>query len=657
MYCPECGTKIDEPINFCPECGTNLIGLFAEVAASQATTNAPQATPTTPTPSAQTSAPAQSAQPAQPAQPSQPAQQAQSAQPNRIENVHADLPPAAEPEPQPEPQEELPDVVIRGFLLTNLTTLSARLRTNVDTLRNIFQQFIDTKRRIGIAYQLVDAGNYEYHEHGFFSGRKRVKLDKSSPWYEYADILLDLHKAEKKAKQSETDYLFIVGGHEIVPMATLPHWGKDDPDNHDKDYDTDFLYAYPYGKDMEEKMWTGKIFTYDALFYIGRLPLVDGDEGLQDLINYFNRDLENSTGIEVEVAYAQADPNWKGVTTKSILPIIQKLKFCDYQVAPPSNGFAYDYLLLSPCITWQVKDQNCHPGLWFDRSAQFVFFNMHGSNGQKAPYYGGYALGSKSDFYWGMAPQLIAELEQPNIVFAQPCYGGRFIGYSKEHSMVLTALSANTLIFIGSSRSSYGSGDPKGGCSLDQVPKLRIGCSDITAYVFNQLILEGYPAGVAFFQARCETYRKGDSGWLDALSIGEFNLFGDPTLFCLAEDGQKAAPAYSKAALTTESEGTFITAMETVMQKSAGRPQSMLEQLREQVNNNIMTISDSIGKHLYEQYGIPKREPFFVQKVKYSNGSEELNFHYNLGENEDAKTEVIVQSSPNGDIINVTQSK
>ena len=70
MFCPECGTKIDEPMNFCPECGTNLIGLFAEMEAEEAA-NKPQQTVSTPA--------------AQPAAPTQ------SAQPNRIENVHADL--------------------------------------------------------------------------------------------------------------------------------------------------------------------------------------------------------------------------------------------------------------------------------------------------------------------------------------------------------------------------------------------------------------------------------------------------------------------------------------------------------------------------------------------------------------------------------------
>ena len=59
MFCPECGTKIDEPMNFCPECGTNLIGLFAEMEAEEAA-NKPQQTVSTP--SAQPAAPTQSAQ-------------------------------------------------------------------------------------------------------------------------------------------------------------------------------------------------------------------------------------------------------------------------------------------------------------------------------------------------------------------------------------------------------------------------------------------------------------------------------------------------------------------------------------------------------------------------------------------------------------------
>lgn len=637
MFCPECGTKIDEPMNFCPECGTNLIGLFAEMEAEEAA-NKPQQTVSTP-----------SAQPAAPTQ---------SAQSNRIETVHADLP-AAEPESpaaQTQPEENLPEPVMRGFILTNLTSLSKHLRTSVDALRDIFNQFIATKRRIGVAYQLVDAGDYEYLEKGLFGGHKHVKLGASSPWYEYADILLDLNKAEKKAKQPETDFLFIVGGNEVVPMPKLPHWQRNNPDFSDDDFDTDFLYAYPYGKEMEEKMWNGRIFTYDALFYVGRLPLVGGDEGLQDLINYFNRDLENSAGIQVEMMYAQSDPNWKGVTTKNVAPLLKQLKVLNYQKAtPPSDGFGYDYLILSPTISLETDSPQYHTSSWFNPYAQFVFINMHGSDEPNYPYYGGYAMGSRSDFQAGLAPDMFGGMQYPNIIFAQPCYGARFIGYPKEKSMVLTALSNQTLVFVGSSRIALGY--PKGNCSLDQVNSLPICCSDITGYVFNDLAMKGYPLGVAFFQARCETYRLGDKGWEEALTIGEFNLFGDPTLFCAVDEGGKSVKKASKAALTNDTNGIFITSMETVMQKSANKPQSMLEQLRQQVNKNILDISESIGKHLYEEYGIPKREPFFVQKVKYSNGAEQLDFHYGVGENENARSEMIVQTDANGDIKSVVQSK
>ena len=636
MFCPECGTKIDEPMNFCPECGTNLIGLFAEMEAEEAA-NKPQQTVSTP-----------SAQPAAPTQ---------SAQSNRIETVHADLP-AAEPESpaaQTQPGEDLPEPVMRGFILTNLTSLSKHLRTSVDALRDIFDQFIATKRRIGVAYQLVDAGDYEYLEKGLFGGHKHVKLGSSSPWYEYADLLLDQHKAEVKAKQPETDYLFIVGGNEIVPMPRLPHWDKDNPDAHDKDYDTDFLYAYPYGKEMEEKMWSTRIFTYDALFYTGRLPLLSGDEGLQDLINYFNRDLENSLGIRTSTMYAQTDPNWKGVTAKIVTPLLSKLSIADYPHDVPSDGDGFGFMILSPAITLETDDPRYSSVSWFNTNAQYVFINMHGSDALKYPFYGGNTLGSNNDFYWGLAPVMFANMKHPNVVFAQPCYGARFIGYPKDKSMILTALSHKTLIYVGSSRVALG--NPKGNCSLEQVPNIPLGWSDITGYVFNDLMMKGYTAGEAFFQARCETYRNGFKSWEEALTIGEFNLYGDPTLFCDIADGSKATSKISKAALTNETNGVFITGTETMMQKSANKPQSMLEQLRQQVNQNLMDISDSIGKHLYEEYGIPKREPFFVQKVKYSNGKEELNFHYSLSENEIAPTEIIVQTSANGEIQSVAQTK
>ena len=421
-----------------------------------------------------------------------------------------------------------------------------------------------------------------------FGGHKHVKLGASSPWYEYADLLLDQHKAEVKAKQPETDYLFIVGGNEIVPMPRLPHWDKDNPDAHDKDYDTDFLYAYPYGKEMEEKMWSTRIFTYDALFYTGRLPLVSGDEGLQDLINYFNRDLENSLGIRTSTMYAQTDPNWKGVTAKIVTPLLSKLSIADYPHDVPSDGDGFGFMILSPAITLETDDPRYSSVSWFNTNAQYVFINMHGSDALKYPFYGGNTLGSNNDFYWGLAPYMFTNMKHPNVVFAQPCYGARFIGYPKDKSMILTALSHKTLIYVGSSRVALG--NPKGNCSLEQVPNIPLGWSDITGYVFNDLMMKGYTAGEAFFQARCETYRNGFKSWEEALTIGEFNLYGDPTLFCDIADGSKATSKISKAALTNETKGVFITGTETMMQKSANKPQSMLEQLRQQVNQNLLDI-------------------------------------------------------------------
>ena len=112
-----------------------------------------------------------------------------------------------------------------------------------------------------------------------------------------ADLLKDMHDAEVSARQGESDYLFIIGGDDDVPMPCMPNYTQ----NNDKTFDTDLLYAYPYGVEMERKLRSQEIFKYDALFYIGRLPIAD-DGTFSDLQNYLQRVVENECSVEIDRA-------------------------------------------------------------------------------------------------------------------------------------------------------------------------------------------------------------------------------------------------------------------------------------------------------------------------------------------------------------------
>lgn len=636
MFCPECGIKLDDGVNFCPECGTNVIGLF-------------------PAKTEQESAPASETASASEERPSnKPSVASPIAAAPSVPEVETNMPteqPAQQP--QQEPQEDDIECAVHGFLFTNLDALSFSLKSDKEALRNLLNAYIQGMKQAGIGYTLVDASDYTYHDHGLFSKPKTVHLSGKNSWSDYADILFDMHKREKHAKKPLSEYVFIVGGTDIIPMPNIPHFMVGN--NYDKTIDTDLLYAYPYGADMRDKLINYKLFSYDALFYIGRLPLVGGQEGAQDLVNYLQRALDNMGGIKVAAAYTQCDPNWQGVTARIIMPLDSKKLYSAIDMSQiPQDSVAFNRILLTPAIHLSSKDKNYNTVTKFNYHAQYYFFNMHGSDADNDPCYGGYALGSHENYYRGMAPVLIQNAQTPNIMFTQACYGGRFIDYPKDGSMVLSALSGNTLVFVGSSRVAYGAYDALQE-GVTRIADVRISNSDILAYTFNDLMLQGYCSGAAFFAARCATFRANPGDPMHTTTVCEFNLYGDPTMHIQTGN---AKTSYSKAALIKPTDKIGVVHTETIMSKSAGdRPLSLLEQVRQKVDANIMAISDSIGKHLYEQYGLPKREPFFVQRRTYADGHKDLSFTYEAGQAENAHSYFIVATDEKGNISSVDSTK
>lgn len=577
MYCPECGTRLDDEVLFCPECGT-------KVERSEETVSS---TPT----------------------------------------------------PEPMPDAATRPVYAHGLILTNIHTLSQRLKIDGMALRGIIERYIEQLYSVGLSYRLIDASDYRYERTNLLGQHKQVHLDARSAWYEYADLLLDQHEWEQKNGMPESDYVFIIGGNHDVPMPRLKNFLAAQNSGNDKTMDTDLLYAYPYGEKMEEDLLTQRLFRYDALFYVGRLPIAD-DGVLSDLVNYLNRSAAAGCGVQPGYAYAQCDPHWKGITDVITDPILQSGLF--YAIDKPEQ-LVYDrHIHLTPYIVLDGSDMQP----LFDPEAAYLFFNMHGGDGLNSYHYYGAALeggGCKP----GFSPRLVQCSERPNILFTQACYGGRFIGYPKHLSMVLSALSAQTMCFIGSSRTAWGGTDYSGALSS----------SDVLARSFNQSILTGMSAGAAFHQARMDTFRNAPGDPTHALTIAEFNLFGDPMTHFAFEGGQFVT---DKTAPLRPEDKLVVPTDEVLMSKSADEPQSMLSQLRAAVDANIMAIHKVVSEQLYKQYNIPPREPAIITRRTYPDGKQQLAYTYLLDEQsvpESAESRMEVTADKQGNVATILMTK
>lgn len=240
-----------------------------------------------------------------------------------------------------------------------------------------------------------------------------------------------------------------------------------------------------------------------------------------------------------------------------------------------------------------------------------------------------------------MMPEKMGELQDPNIFCTLACYGGRHIGYNKKESMLLSAISHQTMVYVGSSRVAWGGVD---------CPHIKLSNSDILTLNFNEHMLAGCTSGEALFAAKIQVFKSHKGGTHELLTIIEFNLYGDPMMrIGSAQGGSKGA---GLKAMVGAQETVTPVRSEVLMNKSVGQEQSLLDRLRGAVDQNIMAISQTIAKNLYAQYNIPAREPKIMVRKCYEDGRQELETTYDID-----RQQAHVVSDEQGNIQQVSTTK
>lgn len=543
-----------------------------------------------------------------------------------------------EAQEQQSPQENKSDYYCSCLIFTNITQLARSLHSTPDEVKELIDQFIEIKKPSGTLYKLVDAGNYTYHKSGFFSAARHVSLSADSSLWDYMEILMDVHKHEK----TESQYLFIIGGDDVIPMPAVKHYIADDA--HDDSIDTDILYSYPYGSQMLGLLENQQIFKQPALFLVGRLPF-GTDATIDDLRDYLQRDINCTDGIPLTEAYGQCDPNWKNVSTKVADSLRPLMRNYDGRLA---DQYYYNRIILSP----MVDESNVTQVL--NTEASLYYYNLHGGNALQIRGYAGAPRGENRT-RMVLQPEHMATAQAPNVVVCEACYGARFINLDKHHSMLLSSMHTNTMNFLGSSRVAWGCTDQPGWTPQSA----HIGNADIMANKFITTLLEGYSAGQAMFLARGAVLKEGRTGHpLTALTIVEFNLYGDPTLY-MSVNGDKTA-AHKRIETSphikeSETIGCTTTQVSSDKQQSSG---SILQSVRSAVNANIAQMHETIAAHLYSNFGLSPRPAESIFKISYSDGSEEYNFRYKAQEDDSATPlYYLVTTTPGGQINDINTSK
>ena len=592
MFCPNCGTRCADEARFCGNCGTKL----PEMAPKAATVvEKPQPTPApapTPTP---VSTPAPASAPA----------------------------PAAAPATRPTPSvvgrsERMP--LTEGVILTNSAALARKLNTEAKVVRELLEAYARASLQRQIRYHLLDVADYTMLNPD--ARGRRISLSPREGWEPHVSLLADLYRFGRNTTQEQSCYLFIVGGEDVIPMPVMRHYMASHPRFNDKDIDTDLPYAYLLNEKSYPLLLSGKLFEYEQYFHVGRLPFPQ-DASLDDLVGYLRRASASGGEVALERYFGQTNMPWGDESQVVCTPLrragLRSVSERYEGATVEAGGNTFDIvqggLFYSPPVTEDNVDQV------FDPHADFYYFNLHGSD--KPTHHGYYA-----DYVGGaVMPEHVALMESPNLFVTEACYGAKFQEYDRRESILLSAITTQTLLFLGSSRIAF--------CNN----RYSIDNSDRLANVYINELLKGRTGGEALYLAR-KSFFEYDNGRLydqQMVTIAEFNLFGDPTLRVAGCEGGsmsgRCVMAETPVKRVTESKCLYEGKGET-----ASAPRSILEQVRGAVDSNLRAIREVVDRELYERLGVEPRSLQAIYQNRFSDGKSFYSFDYQTQEEDQERT-------------------
>lgn len=507
------------------------------------------------------------------------------------------------------------DDVVKGVILTDSLSLSRKFNVSQSAILNCIQSYTKALCLCGLKYKIIDCSSYEYANPKSTFLNRTVSLNpKTDSWIKYSQVLTDDYCFTYG--DDKPIFLFIIGGDEIIPMPKVANKCYEEGENNDIDIDSDLLYSYLLDVDTFKFIDSSTIYEYTPYYYIGRMP-TGNDFTFSSFCNYFDKaqDVILNGGLSIRSAYGQIDKNWM-VESEIVSQSISSLNLFPsiYDTLP--YELSSDRLIKTPDVRLEHVDQI------INIDANLLYFNMHGSDVpivSEAGYFG--------ESYCGISPKQISSMKQCNILVTEACYGARFINLNNNQSMLLTAISSNTIGFLGSSRIAWGS------AVYDHNHADYITNADIICKVFMNASLGGVPLGVALQIAKRALIEKAENlSPLHESSLLEFNLFGDPAIFVNTNSGEfegknivnKCADYKQPKPLTTTSDNLYCN-IETVYKSNHD---SILENVRNKVDSSFLEIREKISKELYDNYNIEPRSLAFAQRISYKNNNKEYLIYY-----------------------------
>lgn len=553
--------------------------------------------------------------------------------------------------------------ICKGVILTNSEKLSLKYHQGINVhgedgllalVYNItqpIQQYIELSKAGGNDYVLMDMSTPEYAHY----------INKEFTWQKHLEALEDFAR-ENGISNSNPWGLFIIGGDDVIPMPKVENPKnifnrRDKVDALEADVDTDIPYAY-----ASEEVEIGEMreLKYDTLlhrtagprFVVGRLPMETGlmetdfsnPTGTGDfdiytkkmLARYLHAEKEAPAGIVVKNVLCTVAERFLDKAQLSIsgLPILCKGN---------EGGLANNGYFVSPILDVLSEDSSCNkPYIERIQQTDVLVYVTHGSATNSdigAGFFGDSINGDSQPIV--LIPELIRKTSA-SILAPVSCWGARFINYRRDRSMLLTAMyESGILTFLGSSR------------SAPAAPDNIFGGAEGLQNIFVHYVMQGIPVAESMVRAKYDMLHTMTDPLVQSLSnllcFVEFNLFGDPLLRANAiEQRHNVADDVRTPDMKVSDIGLIDDDLKTIAEeynKSDGYSNyvrkddnggSILERLRNMVNNNLADIRKIVDKHLYEEYGVEPRTLATIHRMQTSEGAPIHIFCY-------SKTEDIVR--------------
>ena len=498
-----------------------------------------------------------------------------------------------------------------GIILTDTECLANKYACAKDVIDNVFTSFIVKSEDYNQYWKLLDMSE--------------MRSGKNS-WYDYNHAVSQFIIA-RKLNVGLNLHLLIVGGLDVVPceIVTMKNIGG----NGIVEIPTDFCYAFTdkYLDDFLAGRQEG-IGLQNIRNTVSRLPLQNGSLSHynieKDLGRYFANYLAQMCGIRAKNVVMVTNKEWLHNSDNISRNIPLTIHTDDPDIT-------YKNMYVSPKLN--VYDASAMK--YFRQSyseADMLLFNLHGSKKEGCPGFYGHG-DSPSESYLAFSPEQIVE-SNSKLLFTVACYGARYANYSRDDSMLMTALyRSGVLAYIGSQISVPMFYD------YDDIPRraLLFGSysgSEVLLRMWTLYCYCGEPVGCAYFRALCDYFNKFrhiESDDFALRTILMFSLYGNPML-TLQQSGKVLLSALEQLKgdiKETEMKPMQYRQTETkLVYDRNGHNTSLLDRLRGIVDSNFESIHNMVESNLYRTLGLPPRQLETVSSFSRQNTKGENNSGY-----------------------------